>query len=69
MKLVKETMCDSCGTWTGMDTGCCGRCAEDYNDRNQEAGLRRLNGRRQANGKPELVRTAEGALVEKEATT
>lgn len=49
-----RTTCDSCGTWTGMDTHCCGRCAEDFNDRDREAGTRRINGRRRVAGLPLL---------------
>lgn len=64
IKSTEQTTCDSCGTWTGMDTHCCGRCAEDFNNRDQEAGLRRLNGRRRTNGLPELV-CVNGSLVVK----
>lgn len=42
--------CDSCGTHTGTDTHCCGRCATDFNDPNQAAGIGRINGRRLVNG-------------------
>jgi hypothetical protein len=48
--------CDTCGAYTGIDTHCCGRCATDLNDPNQEAGLRRVNGRRQVNGLAPLER-------------
>lgn len=50
------TSCDTCGTWTGMDTGLCGTCAENWNERDQEAGLRSINRRRKANGLPPLER-------------
>lgn len=46
--------CDSCGTHTGVDSSCCGRCATDYNDRDQAAGRRRIDGRRRVNGLPPL---------------
>lgn len=42
--------CDSCGKHTGLDTGCCGECAGDYNEPDRAAGLRRVNRRRVSNG-------------------
>jgi hypothetical protein len=46
--------CDQCGDYTGIDTHCCGRCAEDFNDRDRLAGLRRINRRRAENGLPPI---------------
>lgn len=61
MKPDPATTCDSCGTWTGVDTHCCGRCATDFNDRDQEAGIRRINARRETNGLPPIDRNRQEA--------
>lgn len=48
--MTDSTHCDTCGTWTGVDTHLCGRCATDWNDPNPAAGRARINARRAANG-------------------
>lgn len=50
--------CETCGTWVLAPGGvhCCGRCATDWNDPNKEAGRRRINSRRQANGMAPLAK-------------
>lgn len=49
--------CDTCGTYTGIDSHLCGRCATDWNDRDQAAGKRRINARRRVNGLQPLEET------------
>lgn len=53
--------CDTCGKHTGMDTHICGQCAEDWNDRDQAAGLARINRRRAAAGLAAITRGEDGA--------
>jgi hypothetical protein len=55
------TTCDSCGAVTGFDSHCCSACAADYNDRDRQRGLARLNTRRAANGLPALDRFGGGS--------
>lgn len=50
--------CDTCGSYTGLDSHCCGQCATDWNDRDPAAGLRRINRRRHENGLGPIEREA-----------
>lgn len=54
-----RAFCDTCGTYTGTDSHLCGRCATDWNDRDQAAGKRRINARRRVNGFPPLERMVD----------
>lgn len=51
-----EVSCDTCGERTGVDTGVCGRCAEDWNARDTVRGTARINKRRKLNGLAPLRR-------------
>ena len=61
MERDPRTTCDTCGTYTGVDSHLCGRCATDWNDRDQAAGRRRINARRAANGMPPMADRAPAA--------
>lgn len=52
MKIASATTCDTCGTYTGMDTHLCGRCAADWQT---PEGRKRINNRRETNGLPPLA--------------
>jgi hypothetical protein len=51
--------CKTCGerVWTGWTVGLCGTCTEDLDDRDQAAGMARINRRRHENGLPPLPAT------------
>ena len=48
--------CDTCGKPMPIDSHLCGECATDWNDREQRAGLRRINHRREQHGLGPLER-------------
>lgn len=53
--------CETCGRTTIMDCVCCGVCAADSNDPNQQAGRARIAKRRQIFGLPPLDRKEDSS--------